>query len=652
MDKYVDFGKFQKELFKRTERYAENVRKIYQEHLQQIINIVKGTELKDGVPFSFAEYGYGYETTEILRKLYSRVYQEIRGDITKEWMLSNQNVDKLVKGIFGGKANENNHLLRYFQHNREAMDAFFARKTSAEELSLSQRVWKYVSPYKEELENCIDLALGEGIGANKLASKVQEYLRDPDRWYRRFRVKAGTDKDGEPVWDKIWKRRIFDRATQSYKWINDNPKNYHPGRGVYRSSYRNAQRLCRTETNIAYRSAEFERWQQLDFVVGIEIKLSNNHPVTDICDGLKGVYPKSFKWTGWHPQCRCYQVPVMATPDEMDNMIDNILSGKPPASGVKSSETIEEYPEEFQQWMRNNEERIAKAEKRGTLPYFIKDNKAYIENVQSKSNIATKTLVDYKNIPTLENTQKLIDDYYNNKNHNTSDSSELWIQGNEDKMQDVMMELFENSDFGMNANTDKLESILNSYFKNQMETSTSGGYFNINERKEESKYLFGTNTATTAAPDYEKYGYLMDRDIIKNYEAHSNGQGAAQYGELQIRFRKDKVVATFTMQDSLDSKLIPSLTTEPKLSSFGKNDGLFKAFSGQSIETTSAVDFTKKYAKRYIELQYHGKLGVDAIESIFIPADQLRRVNMTFLNSFRGKFKVYTEENGKLKEVF
>ena len=42
---------------------------------------------------------------------------------------------------------------------------------------------------------------------------------------------------------------------------------------IHISSARNAQRLARTETNIAYRTADFERWAQLDFVVGIEITI-------------------------------------------------------------------------------------------------------------------------------------------------------------------------------------------------------------------------------------------------------------------------------------------------------------------------------------------------------------------------------------------
>lgn len=379
MAKYINSKKLQKELFKRTEGYAVNVRNLYRDAMEQLINLVKGTELEDGKPFSFSEYGYGDEATAIFRSLYSRVYQEIRGDVEKEWMLSNTNNDELVKSVFGEHSIQDNHFARFFNRNKEAMNAFFARKTG-DGLNLSQKVWRYTGQYREELENCLDLAIGEGIGANKLASKIQEYLQDPDRFYRRFRVKTGTDENGNPIYGRVWKRRVFDNESQSYKWIDDNPKKYHPGQGVYRSSYRNAQRLARTETNIAYRTADFERWQQLDFVVGIEIKLSNNHPHTDICDDLQGIYPKTFKWRGWHPNCRCYQVPVLATESEIDDMLDKILS-EDTVDPMDSSQAVQEYPDEFKEWIKKNEERMEKAEAKGTLPYFVKDNKAGIEDV-------------------------------------------------------------------------------------------------------------------------------------------------------------------------------------------------------------------------------------------------------------------------------
>lgn len=382
MAKYVNSTKLQKELFKRTEGYSSSVRNVYIEVLSRLINLVKGTELEDGKPFSFSDYGYGDEATAIFRELYSRVYQEIRGDVEKEWMLSNANNDELVKSIFGAKAIEDNHFARFFQHNKEAMNAFFSRKTGEEGLSLSQKVWKYTGQYRDELENALDLAIGEGTPANKLASKIQKYLQEPDKFYRRFRVKTGEDEDGNPVYGRIWKRRVYDKESEGYKWVDDNPKKYHPGRGVYRSSYRNAQRLARTETNIAYRTADYERWQQLDFVVGIEIKLSNNHPTADICDDLKGIYPKAFQWKGWHPNCRCYMVPVLATEKEMDEMIDKILS-EDVVDPMESSEAVQEYPQEFQTWVKDNEERMEAAKAKGTLPYFIKDNKTAVEDILS-----------------------------------------------------------------------------------------------------------------------------------------------------------------------------------------------------------------------------------------------------------------------------
>lgn len=371
--KYIDYKKMQAELFNRTEGYAANVRIIYQQAFEQIINLVKGTELEDGKPFSFADYGYSEEVTAILRNMYSRVYQTIRGGVEKEWITSNENNDALVKSVFGEQSIEDNHFARFFKRNKEAMDAFFARKSGDGGLNLSQKVWRYTGMFRDELENTLDLAIGEGVPANRLAAQIKKYLQDPDKFYRRFRIKVGEDENGNPVYGRKWKRRVFDKESQSYKWIDDDPKDYHPGRGVYRSSYRNAQRLARTETNIAYRTAEYDRWQDMPFVIGIEIKLSNNHPVPDICDDLKGIYPKTFKWTGWHPNCRCYQVPVLATHGELDKMLDNILDGKSP-DNVECSGEVTAMPNHMVRWARENAERMEKAKSAGTLPYFYKDN--------------------------------------------------------------------------------------------------------------------------------------------------------------------------------------------------------------------------------------------------------------------------------------
>ncbi|MBD5256215.1 MAG: hypothetical protein HDS50_01095 [Bacteroides sp.] len=373
----INYQRQQAELFKRTEGYAANVGAIYREYLTNIINLVKNTEIKPGKPFSFSAYGYSKQVTPMLRAMYSRIYQLIRSGVEREWLKANEHTDGLVKAIFGQNAIRDNHFARYFQHNMDAMDAFFERKK--EGLNLSQKVWKYTGIYKDELEDALDLAIGEGTPANRLATQVKKYLNEPDRFYRRFRVKTGEDKDGNPIYGRVWKRRVFDKETDSYKWVDDDPRKYHPGRGVYRSSVRNAQRLARTETNIAYRTSEYTRWHQLPFVIGIEIKLSNNHPEWDICDDLKGVYPKDFKWTGWHPNCRCYQQPILSTMEDVDDMLDAILEGKDP-SEVKSAGEITDTPPTFKEWVKDNEERIEQATAKGTLPYFIKDNKGYVDD--------------------------------------------------------------------------------------------------------------------------------------------------------------------------------------------------------------------------------------------------------------------------------
>lgn len=384
---YLNTNKWQKELFKRTEKYAGNVRVIYEKSISEVIDLVKGTQLEEGKPFSFADYGYGDEADRILRRMYASVYKEIQGDSANEWEFAELNNDELTRSVFGNKALSDNHFARFFGRNKEAMDAFLKRKSGADGLNLSQRVWDYTKQHKTNLEDSLDLAIGEGTPANSLATKITQYLREPDRVYKRFRIRTGTDNHGKPVYGSILKRRTFDKETGLYKWVNESKNAYKPGAGVYRSSYRNAQRLARTETNIAYRTADYNRFKDLNFVTAIEIKLSNNHPNIDICNDLQGVYPKDFKWTGWHSNCRCYMVPVLANQDQIDEMVERIMAGEDTKGIV---EPLKEYPDVFKDWVKNNEERYATAKINGTLPYFIKDNQKAIEKILNPEDILQK----------------------------------------------------------------------------------------------------------------------------------------------------------------------------------------------------------------------------------------------------------------------
>ena len=236
-------------------------------------------------------------------------------------------------------------------------DAFIARKENG--LSLSDRVWRYTEGFKTEMEMGLDLGIRAGKSADQISRDLRQYLQHPDMLFRRVRDEHGI-------------LHLSQRA-----------KAFHPGQGVYRSSYLNARRLAVTETNAAYRTADHERWQNLDFVVGIEIHLSGNHTCkgrdgkqhafTDICDELAGRYPKDFKFTGWHPHCRCYATTVLKTPEEMDADTAKILDGEP-VDG-RSVNRVDDVPEGFTKWLEDNKKR---AETHYSVPYFLKDNLQYV----------------------------------------------------------------------------------------------------------------------------------------------------------------------------------------------------------------------------------------------------------------------------------
>jgi hypothetical protein len=54
------------------------------------------------------------------------------------------------------------------------------------------------------------------------------------------------------------------------------------------------------------------------------------------------------------------------------------LNGEEPLAG--SVNEVRDAPEGFKDWVRDNKGRIEKAEKKGTMPYFLKDNNSYVQS--------------------------------------------------------------------------------------------------------------------------------------------------------------------------------------------------------------------------------------------------------------------------------
>lgn len=328
---------------------------IYREAIREAVAI-SGTvrEIKPDTLFSFDDYPIIRRRIETLMSgLQSRIKSVVVNGINAEWTLSNNKNSELANQVFGrnvGKLSEAQYR-RYYSTNEAARDAFIQRKVNG--MNLSDRVWKYTNQFKQEIELGLDVGIRSGLSADEMSRDLRQYLREPDRLFRRVR-----DEHGQ--------LQLSKRAAA-----------YHPGRGVYRSSYKNARRLASTEANIAYRTSDHLRWQQMDFVVGIEIHLSNNHPIHDICDDLKGRYPKDFKFTGWHPHCRCHVTSILKTQEELDADTQRILNGEKPDG--ESVNRVEKVPDAFNEWVANNKER---AKGWATMPYFIRDNPQYIQGFE------------------------------------------------------------------------------------------------------------------------------------------------------------------------------------------------------------------------------------------------------------------------------
>lgn len=337
--------------YRQTEQYASAIDALFDRATTEIAKAASKGEYDPNKPFSFADYpGVQSVMRQVTSQLASRLTTTIETGSEREWLFACKKNDGFVASIMDTSKLSKAQLRKMQDRNLDALDTFQKRKV--EGMNLSQRVWKYVGQFREQMETAIDVGLGEGRSAQQLARDVKQNLKDPNRLFRRVRDKRGN--------------LVLSKAARAF----------HPGQGVYRSSVKNAQRLARSEINMAYRESDFLRWQQLDFVVGFEIKRSNHEPLCKCktCERLVGRYPKTFKFKGWHPQCMCYAVPILMDEETFD---ENELGDLKAAlfgteyKKLQAKNLVTDVPDGFKEWVKEHEE----AQKNwGSTPYFIKDN--------------------------------------------------------------------------------------------------------------------------------------------------------------------------------------------------------------------------------------------------------------------------------------
>lgn len=144
-------------------------------------------------------------------------------------------------------------------------------KTNLQGLTPSERVWELTTRTETDLKRLITNGVAAGDSPYVIAKRIEQYVAP---------TVGAADALG----------------------ISNGP-------GVYRSPYRNAMRVARTETNRAYTQASAEFAMQKDWVKGMQITLSPAHAVEDECDDHAGdvVTPEEFaSLVPFHPHCMCF----------------------------------------------------------------------------------------------------------------------------------------------------------------------------------------------------------------------------------------------------------------------------------------------------------------------------------------------------------
>lgn len=363
--KAFSFQGFDAAHYKTTAAYTRAVNSLFDKATSDIAEVAHREDYDPDKPFSFDDYPKAKaQLQKTIKGLASKMQAVIETGSRRQWLFACHKNDEFIASIIDTTKLTKGRLQKMQDRNLDALQSFQARKVGG--MSLAERVWKYTEQYKAQIELGLDVGLGEGRSAQQLSRDLRQNLQDPNRLFRRVRDKRGNLQ------------------------LSKAAKAFHPGQGVYRSSYKNAMRLTRSEINMAYREADHLRWQQLDFVVGFEVHRSNHEPKCKcvLCERLVGKYPKWFKFKGWHPQCLCYATAILMDEDDFDKQelsdLKSALKGTEYRK-LSAKNEVTELPDGFKDWVAENETKQANW---ASTPYFIKDN--FVDGDLSKGLVYVK----------------------------------------------------------------------------------------------------------------------------------------------------------------------------------------------------------------------------------------------------------------------
>lgn len=179
---------------------------------------------------------------------------------------------------------------RWGKINTQAMDALMRTQFAGD--TISKRVWDITHDAERMVRNRINTGVMLGDSVPSIARDCKAYLREPFKRFRRVK------KDGKLV-------------------LSGPAKKFHPGRGIYRSSYQNAVRVARTELARAYNEGTVRYGIHKSWIKGWISRVGSNNPAPYDVSVNGKFFPKEAPPNiPYHPNCMCYPETVLDdTPD-------------------------------------------------------------------------------------------------------------------------------------------------------------------------------------------------------------------------------------------------------------------------------------------------------------------------------------------------
>lgn len=172
---------------------------------------------------------------------------------------------------------------------------------TANGLTLSERIWSTAATFRQDLKALIDMSVASGLGAKDTAVLIDKLARE-----------GGCQLKRTVLAD-------YPNAAERFGKYYDGQLNWE------------ALRLARTEIQVSANEAAVIAGRLTPGYVGSRWMLSDAHPETDICDdyaeaddyGLgPGGYAAGHEMVYAHPNCLCYNVPIMM---DREQFVDNLV---------------------------------------------------------------------------------------------------------------------------------------------------------------------------------------------------------------------------------------------------------------------------------------------------------------------------------------